>query len=160
VEQLSESPGIGIDRVQSLVEKGKAGVVWLRAQWISLGELVQREYADKLREANRVWEETRTPVERFHTQIEKLAGLFRDGFISQDTFDRAVENAKKALAGFDLGEVAGIEINRGVLTGGQRAEQIFTQESQQDKQLKVTEKQLEEQKKTNKILSNLGLAFN
>lgn len=56
-----------------------------------------REFENLQREAERVIEETRTPQERFEKELEKLKKLFDRGLIDEDTFNRAVEKARKQL---------------------------------------------------------------
>lgn len=60
------------------------------------------EAADRMRElesfARRVFENTRTPMERFEKQIEMLRDALSEGLIDDDTFKRAVDKAKKELA--------------------------------------------------------------
>ena len=53
--------------------------------------------SEAAREAQRVWEETRTPLERYNIEIERLNRLLASGAIDQDTFNRAVDRAKEAL---------------------------------------------------------------
>ena len=48
--------------------------------------------------AERIKEQTMTPLERFEEQISKLREALKEGFIDEETFKRAVEQAEKALA--------------------------------------------------------------
>lgn len=49
------------------------------------------------REAARVFEQTRTPLERYNTQIGRLDALSQKGAISQDTHTRAMDAARTKL---------------------------------------------------------------
>lgn len=49
------------------------------------------------REAANVFDRTRTPLEKYNAEIEKLTKLLNAGKISQDTFNRAVIQAKEDL---------------------------------------------------------------
>lgn len=50
-----------------------------------------------LAEGRAIFEQTRTPVEKYTTEIDRLNGLAKSGAISQDTFNRAVKQSKKEL---------------------------------------------------------------
>lgn len=47
--------------------------------------------SDDAREAARIFEETRTEAEKYATQLERLNELHAGGFVSADTFGRAIE---------------------------------------------------------------------
>lgn len=53
--------------------------------------------SDEMREAQAVYEATRTAAEEYAMEIEGLNALLEGGFISQDTFNRAVEQADEKL---------------------------------------------------------------
>lgn len=55
-------------------------------------------------EAARIFEQTRTPLERYESAIARLNGLLASGAISQDTYNRAVIQAEDA---FDRAQEAG-----------------------------------------------------
>ncbi len=46
----------------------------------------------------RVWEQTRTPLERFKAEVKNLAELFQAGAIDQDTYSRGVQRQNDLLA--------------------------------------------------------------
>ena len=48
-------------------------------------------------EAQRIFEATRTPLERYNKEMAQLNGLLEKGYINQDTFGRAVEQANEKL---------------------------------------------------------------
>lgn len=50
-------------------------------------------------EADRIFEQTRNPVEQFEARIERLIFLFNEGNLSAETFERAVGQAMNTLAG-------------------------------------------------------------
>ena len=52
-----------------------------------------------MREAARLFEQTRTPQEKYAATIEKLNGLLQQGAINQDTHSRAMKQAGEALSG-------------------------------------------------------------
>lgn len=51
--------------------------------------------------ATRVFEETRTPMERYHTQMAKLSTMLQQGAIDQRTFARAANQANESLSAAD-----------------------------------------------------------
>lgn len=55
-------------------------------------------------EAARIFEATRTPLETYQAQIARLNQLLQEGYITQDTYNRAVLQAQDA---FERAEVAG-----------------------------------------------------
>lgn len=52
---------------------------------------------DGMEEAQKVFEATATPLEKYEAEIEKLAGLYKGGFIDPETFRRAIEQAESML---------------------------------------------------------------
>lgn len=48
-------------------------------------------------EGRRVWEQTRTPLEAYNLELERLRKLLEAGAIDEETFRRAVEQAKEEL---------------------------------------------------------------
>lgn len=48
-------------------------------------------------EARQIFEQTRTPLEKYNTQMEKLNNLLKEGLIDQDTYNRAMEQNKQLL---------------------------------------------------------------
>ncbi len=74
-------------------------------------------------EASRIFEQTRTPVERYQAAIARLNELLAAGAINQDTYNRAVEQAQDA---FDRAENAGKKAE-GTFEGiGQSISQSFS----------------------------------
>lgn len=53
--------------------------------------------SEAMREGLRVYMETRTPLERYNIELDRLAELLAKGAIDQDTFTRAVDRAKEAF---------------------------------------------------------------
>lgn len=51
------------------------------------------------RQAAAVWAQTRTPLEQHKARLAELSGLLRNGKISQDTYNRAVDQARQAYEG-------------------------------------------------------------
>lgn len=60
-----------------------------------------REQEQWAKKAERVFEQTRTPLERYAKELEELEELFRRGLIDQETFARAREDAQSRLAQAD-----------------------------------------------------------
>ncbi len=50
---------------------------------------------DQLRDAQRIIEDTRTPLENMRSESEKLLNLWDDGLISEDTFQRALSQVEE-----------------------------------------------------------------
>lgn len=48
-------------------------------------------------EGRRVWEQTRTPLEAYNLRLEELRKLLEGGAIDEETFQRAVDQAREAL---------------------------------------------------------------
>lgn len=55
----------------------------------------QKEQNDQLREAKRVFDQTRTAAEKYSLEQAKLADMLQKGLISQDTYNRALEQLKE-----------------------------------------------------------------
>jgi hypothetical protein len=58
----------------------------------------QREANELQREATRIIEETRTESEKYAAQVQKLDTLLASGAITQDTYNRAIEDLKGSLS--------------------------------------------------------------
>lgn len=48
-------------------------------------------------EAKRIFEQTRTPLEKYNAEMEKLNKLMKQGLIDQDTYNRAMDQNKEQL---------------------------------------------------------------
>lgn len=91
--------------------------------------------SEAAREARRVWEDTRTPLERYNIEIERLNRLLASGAIDQDTFNRAVERAKQTLedattAGSNLASTLSgqfANVFNGLINGTQNARDAIRQ---------------------------------
>jgi hypothetical protein len=60
------------------------------------------EQQEKLgREIEQIWEETRTPLERFNQRMERLNELLQQGAIDWETYERAVKKAQDELEAAD-----------------------------------------------------------
>ncbi len=68
----------------------------LRKKQIAADE-ARRKHEELGRSGQRVWEQTRTPLERYNAKLVDLKSLLRDGAISHDTYRRAVARAKEEL---------------------------------------------------------------
>ena len=91
--------------------------------------------SEAARQARRVWEETRTPLERYNMELERLNQLLASGAIDQDTFNRAVARAREA---FDEARASGSSMAQtlsgqfsnvfnGLISGTQSAKQAVEQ---------------------------------
>lgn len=58
----------------------------------------QKEHLKLQAEAARIYEATRTPLEVYNIQVERLVMLLHRGYIDQELFIRALERAKETLA--------------------------------------------------------------
>lgn len=71
--------------------------------------------------AKRVFEDTRTPMEQFETEIGKLQQLFNLGLINKDTFERAKLKAEKDILG---GQDDGPQFASAMEQGSQAAREV------------------------------------
>lgn len=55
------------------------------------------QYNEMLAEGQRIFEATRTPAEQYGVTVGRLGELLQGGFISQETFNRSVEDAQQKL---------------------------------------------------------------
>lgn len=53
-----------------------------------------KNFHESLKDGAKVFEATRTPLERYETEMDKLGDLLKKGAISQDTFNRAARKAE------------------------------------------------------------------
>ena len=60
-----------------------------------------QKHLERMDEGKAVYESTRTEVELWAAEMEKLTALFTEGAINQDTFSRAIEKANEALKADD-----------------------------------------------------------
>lgn len=60
-----------------------------------------QKHLERVAEGQAVYEATRTEVELWAAEMEKLTALFTEGAINQDTFTRAIEKANEALKADD-----------------------------------------------------------
>ncbi|MCC6719959.1 MAG: tape measure protein [Acetobacteraceae bacterium] len=75
----------------------------------SLERLRDQKFREQASEAQKMFEQTRTPAERYSETIRRLGELLRAGAIDQDTFNRATDQANRTLdqAGATSSEVTG-----------------------------------------------------
>lgn len=93
------------------------------------GGAAQREQNELMREAERIFERTRTSAERYADEVANLDQLLKGGHISQDTYSRAVDQLKDKLddagrAARNLGDEAGDALKEIILQGGNAREVI------------------------------------
>lgn len=76
-----------------------------RAEAIAGRAEFEREFAKTevlMKEAGRIFDQTRTPIEKFETEIGKLSDLLDKGAITWDTYTRAVKLARGTLQGVGI----------------------------------------------------------
>ena len=78
---------------------GKRGLVKAKAWGKKVAETTKAVKAlnKQQEEAQRIFEATRTPLERYNKEMAQLNALLEKGYINQDTFGRAVEQANEKL---------------------------------------------------------------
>jgi len=72
-----------------------AGVERSSAAFAAASETITRSV--NVNAAAKIFEETRTPVERFKTEFERLGELLQSGSLDWDTYGRAVDQARERL---------------------------------------------------------------
>jgi ABC-type transporter Mla subunit MlaD len=108
VLQLKESMSLAAPDVSAAMAKiwnsisvPKGGKEGLEAINDILDKQVQKT-ADKMKDASddakRVWDETRTPLEKYNEELKKLDDLLQQGAIDQDTYNRKVRQMDDDLA--------------------------------------------------------------
>lgn len=100
--------------------------------------------------ARSIFEQTRTPAERFKKKVEEIKKLFQEGFFKdlggEDTFKRALKNARDAFKKPNEIKGAAKQFNLALVGFG-------------GINLNKEGKQIDEQKKTNKILRRIEKGF-
>lgn len=85
-------------KIYQLESLGASAADIERARSILAATDAQREQQAIMEEGKRVFEETRTPIERLHAEYERLNVLQQKGAIDQDTYSRAVLKAQDEFA--------------------------------------------------------------
>jgi hypothetical protein len=83
----------GEDRARGLVEALNRKIDDLETKLKS----VAKQSAVTEREGKKLWEQTRTPLEKYNIALDKSKQLLDQGKISHETYQRSVERAKRAL---------------------------------------------------------------
>lgn len=78
-----------------------AGAIDLLNDKTAKGSKAADEKKKKEQEAARVYDQTRTAAEQYAAAVEQLNGLLDQGYLDQDTFNRAVAQAKENLDSAD-----------------------------------------------------------
>lgn len=68
------------------------------AEAILAADPAYQKHLERVEEGKAVYEATRTEVEQWAAEMERLTALFTEGAINQDTFDRAIKKANEELA--------------------------------------------------------------
>lgn len=160
-----------IERIwQKLAKAGEPVTAWfdmLEKGWENANNkmiFVWREFMSNLRwswldfkkewdewvEGTKLFEETRNPLERAMTRLERLVELRKKGKITPEVFDRAVDQLKEDLTQ-ELQLPSG-GVGREGLLGGARAGQVFT-----DDVINIDKRQLEELIKIRRMAEKKGL---
>lgn len=79
--------------ILSSIRKMNAGIAESEEAWAKS----RKESSQFERDARRVWERTRQPLEKYNQEVDRLKVLLDKGKISQDTYNRAVGQAKQRL---------------------------------------------------------------
>jgi hypothetical protein len=125
----------------------------------------QKEYRDKqqtIEDGKKVWEQTRTPLEQYNAELERLKKLLESKAITDDTFDRAWEQAQDKLdkanakEELKLPELQAVE-RRFAFTIPADARIKDTATTQRE-QLAEQKKQRQAQEETNRKLGNTTIA--
>jgi hypothetical protein len=91
-----------IDELNMLLEKGLIDVDLYNRAWEKFAEGLNKPtdaIKELVQEAQKIFEETRTPFEKFSEQLKLLDILYTELFIDEETYRRAVEKTKKDLLG-------------------------------------------------------------
>lgn len=92
-------PNLGA-AAQAGIERAKAAAD-AELEALKKNDEAYKRHQDLVEAGQAVYEDTRTEVEKWANEIERLTMLFNEGVISQDTFTRAVEKANKELQSGD-----------------------------------------------------------
>jgi hypothetical protein len=89
----------------------------------------QRQQNEAMREAERIFDQTRTAGEKYSVEMDRLTELLKGGYLSQDTFNRAVDELDKKFkqagdSAQDLGRKAGEALGDIIARGGDAREVI------------------------------------
>jgi len=142
------------ERLSGAFTASGSAMKFIKNAWTEI-TLEAENYAAQVKRGNDLWWETATPIQRLKRDLEEARGV-----LSDEAFARFARIRKREAAEQMQQDIAAsVDVSRGVLLGGTRAEQVFTTEVKQDKQLKVSEKQLEQLKKINEQLRQGGLVF-
>jgi len=72
-------------------QETRLALIALREE-IDANEEAEKERQDRLTEAKKITEDARTEQERFNDEVARLQGFLDDGLISEETFNRSVQN--------------------------------------------------------------------
>lgn len=95
VKQTSESAQLIADLKKQLAEANKVAAAHEKTG--KKAGQAGREMARLARQGKRVFEQTRTPLERYNLEVDKLNKLYRAGHIDRDTMNRAIERQRGLL---------------------------------------------------------------
>jgi TP901 family phage tail tape measure protein len=122
----------------------RRGMIWLNDSWGDVMKFTQK-HTEQMEAVRDLWAETRTPIEKYRMEMERIQELLESGKMAPELFDRAAKAARDALEAQIPDDLFQMSLDRGPLLGGARAGQVFTQENErkQDEQLKLSKDQLE-----------------
>lgn len=125
----------------------------------------EEEMQDAANRASRVFDETRTSLEKYKQKLSELEDLYKRGLIDQDTYGRAVKmaeadyNKSEEKNNIEMPSVRQLDRRigfEGVSTAWNRlAASLVTKDAEKQK-LDVAKKQVDEQKKANQHLDKIA----
>lgn len=99
-QQSQQQFATDIGFLNSALKTGQITAQEFAEEFANLAEAAQLE-ADALREAARITESVRSPLERFQQSAGTLQSQLNAGRITQETYNRALEQAAKGLTAAD-----------------------------------------------------------
>jgi len=102
---------------QKAIQQHEKDIAKLTARFADMAgtsKKATKEQAALARAAKKMFDETRTPAERFNAQVARAGDLFRKGKINVETYNRAIEKANRSMQGAGQSGVAQI----GAMTAG------------------------------------------
>jgi TP901 family phage tail tape measure protein len=130
---------------------------WIENKWHAI-EKASEPYVDALEEIKSIWEDTRTPLEKYEATVKRLNEL-KDMGLDPDTYVRAIRKAQEDLLSAQVQDIPQT-MGREAILGGARAGQVFTAEAMERRRDEIDRKQLTALEKIEKNTRGKALAFN
>jgi hypothetical protein len=93
-------------KIQELLLSGASEAQIQYAQGVLQATDAARKQAEAIEEGKRLTESLRTPIEEYNSRVEKYSRLLDAGAISQETFNRALQDARSELDSVDYSKAA------------------------------------------------------